>query len=211
MPGVSSWMSISVSNIFTRCQEFSTNNALTGFDSHLMKNTEWGAVSYLAHSTYGRNGTEVAINTNGFTTGGGTGTAYATTNTARSTTGNPTGIYDMSGCAYEYTAAYLSGGSLNNATNLVNATSKYKDIYTTYANAAGKYGDAIFETSSSGSGSTAWFGGFSVFPYSGDPFFMLGGVYNSGSGAGLFSFTYHGDGSCGGASDHVSFRLVMCP
>lgn len=31
-------------------------------DSHLMKNSEWGAVAYLAHSKYGRNGTKVTIN-----------------------------------------------------------------------------------------------------------------------------------------------------
>lgn len=31
-------------------------------DSHLMKNSEWGAVAYLAHSNYGRNGSKVAIN-----------------------------------------------------------------------------------------------------------------------------------------------------
>lgn len=31
-------------------------------DSHLTKNSEWGAVTYLAHSKYGRNGTKVTIN-----------------------------------------------------------------------------------------------------------------------------------------------------
>lgn len=31
-------------------------------DTHLMKNSEWGAVAYLAHSQYGRNGSKVTIN-----------------------------------------------------------------------------------------------------------------------------------------------------
>ena len=31
-------------------------------DSHLMKNSEWGAVSYLSQSIYGQNGTEITIN-----------------------------------------------------------------------------------------------------------------------------------------------------
>lgn len=31
-------------------------------DSHMMKNSEWGAVSYLAHSKYGRNGAKITIN-----------------------------------------------------------------------------------------------------------------------------------------------------
>ena len=34
------------------------NNA----NSHMMKNSEWGACAYLAHSKYGRNGTKITIN-----------------------------------------------------------------------------------------------------------------------------------------------------
>ena len=34
----------------------------TDADSHLMKNSEWGAVAYLTQSQYGRNGEEVAVN-----------------------------------------------------------------------------------------------------------------------------------------------------
>ena len=33
-------------------------------DSHLMKNSEWGCVAYLAQSSYGRNGIEVTVNDN---------------------------------------------------------------------------------------------------------------------------------------------------
>ena len=62
VPNVPCWRYINIGNIFTVCQAFSTNNGLTGMDSHMMKNTEWGAVAYLAHSKYGRNGTEVTIN-----------------------------------------------------------------------------------------------------------------------------------------------------
>jgi competence protein ComGC len=35
----------------------------TNADSHLMKNSEWGAVAYLSQSKYGLNGTNIAINT----------------------------------------------------------------------------------------------------------------------------------------------------
>ena len=31
-------------------------------DTHMMKNSEWGAVAYLAHSAYGRNGEKITIN-----------------------------------------------------------------------------------------------------------------------------------------------------
>jgi hypothetical protein len=34
----------------------------TSTDSHLMKNSEWGAVAYLAQSQYGLNGTDIALN-----------------------------------------------------------------------------------------------------------------------------------------------------
>ncbi|HIR74172.1 TPA: hypothetical protein IAB95_01565 [Candidatus Ventrenecus avicola] len=115
----------------------STNSFYTSFDykreldSHMMKNTEWGAVAYLQHSTYG-SATSVRMNNNSdFKTGyqaneeptcGYTGqseecnrycndntcnTAYPNSNLA-STTGNITGIFDMSGGAYDGVMAVLA-------------------------------------------------------------------------------------------------------
>ncbi len=76
--------------------------------SHMMKNTEWGAVIYLTQSMYGRcdntSCSEVMANNNsGYKTGySGTLTAYTTqASVASSTTGNYSGIYDMSGGAME--------------------------------------------------------------------------------------------------------------
>ena len=76
-----------------------------------------GAVAYLTHSQYGRNGNEITINNNwDYITGiaGDTVTASSsdsTTNTYNtskgmkaSTTGNIYGVYDLSGGAWEYTA-----------------------------------------------------------------------------------------------------------
>ena len=107
-PGVQSWRSISVNDIYTNCLNY--NKTL---NSHMMKNDEWGAVAYLSRSKYGKND-EVTINSNSsYYTGGGTGNAYATTNTAQSTTGNVWGVYDMSGGAWEYVAAYVDNGNGN--------------------------------------------------------------------------------------------------
>ncbi|MFR0823040.1 MAG: hypothetical protein ACLU84_06230 [Clostridia bacterium] len=39
-------------------------------DSHLMKNSEWGAVAYLSQSQYGLNGTDIAINNINLNSGG---------------------------------------------------------------------------------------------------------------------------------------------
>jgi hypothetical protein len=58
---------ISTSNAFLLSQAIAKANNLYGLsststDSHLMKNSEWGAVAYLSQSQYGLNGTEIAIN-----------------------------------------------------------------------------------------------------------------------------------------------------
>jgi hypothetical protein len=49
-------------------------------DSHLMKNSEWGAVAYLSQSKYGLNGTNIAINN--VTLNGSTSTIFAVTGCA---------------------------------------------------------------------------------------------------------------------------------
>ncbi len=57
-PNVYSWRGITVKNIFETSYNYKRN-----LDSHMMKNTEWGAVAYLSHSKYGIN-TEININNN---------------------------------------------------------------------------------------------------------------------------------------------------
>ena len=131
-PNVPSWRGARVSTMFTVSREMSNfgnvyglNNATT--DSHMMKNTEWGAVAYLSQSVYGKYANsaysgankEVYINNywnnNETLTGcsaGAPSTASATScaytyekstgGTGASTTGNIYGVYDMSGGAYEY-------------------------------------------------------------------------------------------------------------
>ena len=47
-PNVYSWRGVSVGNAFKTSYEYNRE-----LDSHLMKNTEWGAVAYLSHSKYG--------------------------------------------------------------------------------------------------------------------------------------------------------------
>ena len=120
-PNVYSWRGIQVANAF-----YTSYNYQRDLDSHMMKNTEWGAVAYLQHSAYG-SATSVRINNNiDFITGyqaneeptcgnsnrenlecniqcndGTCNTAYPNSVLA-STTNNITGIYDMSGGALEY-------------------------------------------------------------------------------------------------------------
>lgn len=123
VPSVKSWSNISVSDAYKYCIESNL---------HLMKNSEWGAVAYLAHSPYGRNGNEISSNraTNYITGGGGRESAFPVTSSKfettyaynvrasvltsgmyASTTGNIYGVYDMAGGLAEYTAAYLKNGN----------------------------------------------------------------------------------------------------
>ena len=211
-PGVQSWRSITVNDIYTNCLNY--NKTL---NSHMMKNDEWGAVAYLSKSKYGKNA-EVDINSDSsYYTGGGSGNAYVT-NVGQSTTGTVHGVYDMSGGAWEYVAAYVNNGNsnlTNYGSSLVNGDAKTKNVYSkgssdsrdnNYSANSGKYGDAVYETSANGnSSSSSWYGDFSYFPSTSIPFFGRGGDYNYGTVAGVFCFS-----SNNGISDSSgSFRPVL--
>ena len=243
--GVTSWRNIQVSDIFTTCinmnesgNPYGLNTSDTVVDPHMMKNSEWGAVAYLSqNTTYGK-GNEVWINPNSnYITGqaGSSASASSTTSTdaynegngpQASTTGNVTGIYDMSGGAIEYVAAYVNNGDENLTTygnTLVNETdTKYKDVYRasdTNGNdnrsvnysylqptaSTGYYGDALWETSSSYSHANSWYSDSAYFPYMNTPFFVRGGNYNSTSSSGTFFFMQ----TVGAAYDSHTFRLVL--
>ena len=183
----------------------------------MMKNDEWGAVAYLSKSKYGKNA-EVDINSDSsYYTGGGSGNAYVT-NVGQSTTGTVHGVYDMSGGAWEYVAAYVNNGNsnlTNYGSSLVNGESKTKNVYSkgssdsrdnNYSANSGKYGDAVYETSANGNtGNGSWYGDYSYFPNASNPFFKRGGYCDNGTNAGVFSFL----DSDGGSSSYNSFRPVL--
>lgn len=146
VPNVQRWGGIDLGNSYTTAYNYDRNK-----ESHLMKNSEWGAVVYLAHSQYGRNGKKIDNNnSSSFITGNGSGSisaspatgitnAYHTEIGARaSTTGNIYGIYDLSGGAYEQLASYIANGSsrLNNGASFTYKTADaeaYKTKSTKYA------------------------------------------------------------------------------
>ena len=210
-----------------------TNDGITSFmNSHMVKNSEWGAVAYLTHSQYGRNGTEVTITNDGtnYRRGGGANEAYLT-NVNLSTTGNPYGIYDMSGNAWEYVAAFNSKDDSNyvssngwgitkDSSSTKFATKYYNELSGKYNTNAvvygyGKVGDATKEVNTGGAtaitnNSSSYNNWFSDYPYlagSGNPFFRRGGYYNSGDGAGVFSSAF----SNGSSYSDLSFRAALCP
>ena len=199
-PNVTSWRSMTSLNMFTACQNLTSDskystyfNSKDKIDTHMTKNVEWGAVAYLAHSKYGLNGDEIGINTNSrYKTGIGNngGSAYNTdVGKNSSTTKNVYGIYDMSGGAYEYVAACYTGYTNELTANTDTAyINKYIDVYESYNSP--RFGDAVLETSSRSSGSTSWFSDSSGFVFSSYPVFVRGGHYDDGSNAGLFYFDY---------------------
>ncbi len=171
IPNKSSLRSTIVSNIFTACQGVKTTYGLTG-DSHMMKNTEWGAVAYLTESKYGRNGTEITINDNSsFLTGDGNYTA----NIVQSTTGNIYGIYDMSGGAWEFVCGVLDSKLSNGSNYNFTATdSKYYNIYASYNESKKIKGDGVYETSTSSPKSYSWHQDKFLFVESSNPLFVRG-------------------------------------
>lgn len=237
-PNVYSWRNINVKNAFTISYNYLRDN-----DSHMMKNTEWGAVAYLSLSKYGIN-KEVNINNNSdYKTGysasedtdqssypGTYGTddsktlAYNNdTGYKASTTGNITGIYDMSGGSHEYMAAYISGtygssGFASGDTYLTSAYSKYFDIYpsgsntTTYdkrilGDVTGENGPFYsYEDGDNGPyNHNNWYADYSYFVMSSNPWFHRGGYYYNGALAGQLYFNRN----TGVASDYICFRIVL--
>ena len=224
-PGVSSWRSITISNIYDVCKNYNST-----LNSHMMKNDEWGAVAYLSKSKYGKETEEVWINnSSSYITGSagnsasasqdvGTTNDYTSTQGVKaSTTGTVYGVYDMSGGSWEYVAAYVNNGNGNltsYGSSLVNGDTKTKNMYSrasldnyknNYTQNKGVYGDTVYETSMSGSGSTSWYEDYSEFPNKNYPFFTRGSYYNHSTYAGVFYFSF----DSGQASSLNSFRPVL--
>lgn len=133
-PSVTSWRNINIQNmqIVTNKMTKAGNEYGLSYlvDSHIAKNSEWGAVAYLTQSQYGKRD-KVWSNPYGedtyYTTKTGCASNLEEASVAQvsgltltdydlykngngpqaSTTGNVYGVYDMSGGAHEYTASYL--------------------------------------------------------------------------------------------------------
>ena len=67
------------------------------------------------------------------------------------------------------------------------------------------YGSAIFETSTAGTSNSSWYNDCSYFPSLNTPFFIRGGIWSGGSGAGLFYFSRFD----GAAISYHGFRAVL--
>jgi len=237
-PNVFSWRNNTVYNFFVASYNYNRD-----LDSHMMKNIEWGAVAYLSHSKYGI-GYEININNNSsYKTGYsalpstnqqtyqgtyGDGSTYNNAYNTEigylaSTTGNITGVYDMSGGAHEYMASYRSGtmGSSGFTTTTIgNYDSKYFDVYnassaqTIYnyrilGDATGEMGPfkSYLDGDNNSRYHNSWYADYSYFVESSNPWFHRGGNYDNGVLAGQFTFNRY----TGVAYTNLGSRLVLAP
>ena len=237
-PNVYSWRGINVKNIFETSYNYQRDN-----DSHMMKNTEWGAVAYLSHSKYGimkkvniNNNSSyktgysslMSLNQNKFPGVYGDSSLYneqynTETGYLASTTGNISGIYDMSGGSHEYLMAFIDGQFYNSGLSsslLSSYSSKYYDIYSStsslssYQNrilgdATGEMGPFFRYKESEGTyyQHDSWYNDTSHFVASNMPWFARGCAYNYGYLSGQFTFgRYTGD-----QDSAFSFRIVLTP
>ena len=219
-PGVASWREINIANSYQNSYNYDRAK-----ESHLIKNSEWGALAYLTHSKYGRNGTEITLSNNAsYYTGGDNGIAYKS-NTAQSSTGNVTGIYDLRGNAYEYVAIFNKsysginftgpnyvgekvphfatngGASTKYVTAYNNNTSTYQADFT--VGDVSHVGDGIHEVWVNAQRS--WFSDFARYINIDSPLSMRGGCNTNGGDAGVFFSTY----SNGAAYTYTGFRTVL--
>ena len=256
-PNVYSWRGMSIGNMFKNSYDYKRN-----LDSHMMKNTEWGAVAYLQHSVYGtvtsvrtnnnkafitgyasteeptkgyNGGKSIEGNRNEATTLGVDGTYTVNylnpTSIVASTTDNYTGIFDMSGGAWEYMMGYTTGattiGCLSVITSLYsnffsdNNYTKYWDKYTTNSIINISYNNRILGDVTGEAGPfvkhidpdnqerirASWYENFTSFVSSEAPWFLHGGCWYNGVGSGLFSSNSH----TGNVSVYDGFRIVLTP
>ncbi len=218
-PDVYAWRYISVGNSFKNAINYQIN-----LNSHLMKNTEWGAVAYLTQSIYGRcesenKCTEITTNSHkNYKTGYVNGTTtYFSGSTDASTTGNYSGIYDMSGGSWEQMASVMADGSgkplltssLPELTDL-----KYYDLYSSNAKITQWdqriLGDAIGEVGPFDMANSRYrssmFQDHAQFVETSKPWFVRGGHHDSNyCYPGIFAFmSFQFDGAV-----YNSFRIVL--
>ena len=202
-PGITSLRNITVANMYNvskliRSTNYLTTNGINQSDSHMMKNIEWGAVAYLKQSIYGLGITDIGANSNSsYYTGGGTGTSYKT-NIGQSTSGNITGVYDMSGGAEEYVMGNYNKQAGSSGLTVSGIPAEHIDIYSGTSFPASHLGDATGETRN-------WYSDAAYFVDSSNPWFHRGDYYFLGGDEGVFNFYY----GSGGAIAGYGFRVVL--
>lgn len=150
--------SSTISSVFNEALEVYKEENVAS--SHLLKNSEWAAFTYLAQ-------------------------ACGAAKSVESTTNNLSGIYDINSGEKEYIAAHIIDSSSsalnNNGEALKSADAKYVDRFTTAGNWGSlnstnptSYSDALVETSTGEGANSAWYNSQTTQPNAEKPFIIRG-------------------------------------
>ena len=194
LPNQESWRNNNLSNYYEAIKG-------KGNNYHIIKNSEWGTISYLSHSKYGicSNMKCNIITSNNTYISGKEG--------KDSTTGNIYGVFDMAGSASEFVMAnYTSNNSLalNNSNFKYNTTIPSTD-YDLYSGTNFILGDATKEILLSSSNTGAWYNNYSVFIDKVNNWFIRGGMSGNEVGNGIFYYNATSDNQ----SEYISTRVVI--
>lgn len=194
LPNQESWRNNNLSNYYEAIKG-------KGNGYHIIKNSEWGTISYLSHSKYGicsnMKCTEIASNN----------TYISGKEGKDSTTGNIYGVYDMAGSASEFVMAnYTSNNSLalNNSNFKYNVTIPSTD-YDLYSGTNFILGDATKEILLTQSSTGSWDNNYSIFIDKVNNWFIRGGMAGNEVGNGIFYYNATNDSP----SEYITTRVVV--
>ena len=227
-PNMVSWRGINVSNAFNVSLKMNDAGNRYGFsdstDTHMMKNSEWGIVTYLSQSKYGKLGNtnftgvnkEIYQNkSDAFMTGCSCGAPYDDSNnygchyqyntdingTGASTTGNIYGIYDMNGSSFELVMANYNDIIANSGFTSMPDIKYYDKYISTDINTACNGNTCISHGLSETYG---WYNGNSRMISETEPWLLRGSAFSSNSSI----FFFYGSDVFGGDAAYDTFRLV---
>ena len=189
-------VNLDLSSMFNTSKLINNYGILDGMDARIIKNSEWGAVSYLAHSIYGlcqdNKCNKVTKDI--------------------STSGNITGVYDMGSGSLEYVMgnvsdtsfAFNNGDALDNWNKDKKLEDSYYELYSSIGDSNNKnsyyktrLGDATSEVTIDG---ITWNNNVkSMIPSNSNPWIIRGYGYN------MFGYSY----ASGGANENYTFRSVI--
>ena len=166
------------------------------YNYHIIKNSEWGAVTYLTHSQYGlcQNDKCNKITANN--------TYISGNNLNDSTTLNSYGIFDMAGSATEFVMGnYTTNNNLNISNTKFGNTEINKEYYDLYQNTNFVLGDATKEVSLV---EGIWNSNTATFIDETNNFFIRGGIGTTNN-TGIFYYSATTDNP----SAYISTRIVI--
>ena len=194
LPNQESWRNNNLSNYYEAIKGKANSY-------HIIKNSEWGTISYLSHSKYGicsnMKCTEITSNN----------TYISGKEGKDSTTGNIYGVFDMAGSASEFVMAnYTSTNSLalNNSNFKYNVTIPSTD-YDLYSGTNFILGDATKEILLTQSSTGSWDNNYSIFIDKVNNWFIRGGMAGNEVGNGIFYYNATNDSP----SEYITTRVVV--